>query len=192
MQKLILASSSKARFNLLQQINITPDLVVASDIDETPNKHEKAFALVKRLSNSKALAIKQKYTSDYYILAADTVVCCGSKILGKPKDINEQEKFLNLLSGKKHKVITGLCVITPENITRIKVVSTAVKFKHLSKSEINHYLQSNQWQGKSGGYSIQGLAEIFIEQIIGSYSNIVGLPLSTTYKLLSGLGYKTL
>lgn len=186
--KLVLASASIARADLLKQIHITPHIIVKTNIDETIQKKEKPFALCKRLSLTKVLMVKNNY-QDSFILGADTVVVRGNKIIGKPKDKDEARYFMEILSGHKHKVITGVTLYSPQDKIITKVATTTVAFKNLSKEEINTFLNTNEWENKAGGYGAQGYAEVFIKQIIGSYSNIVGLPLSVVYNMLKGLGY---
>ncbi|MDR0484199.1 MAG: Maf family protein [Alphaproteobacteria bacterium] len=189
-QHLVLASSSPRRLELLNKINIFPDVVYPADIDETPKKKEEPYAYVKRISQEKALSAKEKY-EDSYIIAADTSVIRGTQILGKPQDKAQAESFLKLLSGGKHKVLTAFSVSAPNNKKIItKVVKTAITLKRLSLDEMTWYLNSNEWQGKSGGYGIQGKFEVFVKQINGSVSNVVGLPIFNVYNTLTGLGYK--
>ncbi len=186
MPQLILASTSPRRLTLLKQIGYKPDIIFAPEIDESPLKKELPSALVKRLAYEKANRAHEKYPNDI-ILAADTVVARGTRIIGKPENETEAENFLNLLSGHRHKVYTGISVIYQSKVIT-KVSYTIVKFKRLSREEIELYLASKEWEGKSGAYSIQGLANIFIEQIIGSDTNVVGLNLNITYKILTSLG----
>ncbi len=182
--RLILASASPRRVELLAQIGIVPDAIIPADIDETPLKAELPRAYVARISGAKAEAI----SDNGLILAADTVVAVGRRILGKPENATEAEGFLRLLSGRRHRVITGIALRLGDK-SRAKQVQTAVRFKHLSEAEIAAYLASREWQGKAGGYAIQGMASAFIPWINGSYSNVVGLPLAETTNLLAGAGY---
>lgn len=186
---LVLASASPRRLQLLEQIGITPDLVAPADIDEAFIKGEKPLAHVKRLALEKAKASAKDYKGKV-ILAADTIVTMGTRILGKPADKPEAEKFLKALSGKRHRVITSVVVINADGKSGQKTVATKVSFKRLSADEIKSYLASLEWQGKAGGYAIQGKAGAFIKSLNGSYSNVVGLPLYETWCLLNGLGYK--
>jgi len=186
---LILASASPRRLQLLEQVGLTPNSIAPSDIDETPRRNEKPRALAARLAQQKAIAAIQNHPSSF-VLAADTVVACGRRILPKPADRSEAKKCLEQLSGRRHRVISGVCVIDPGGKHRSRVVATTVTFKQLSPSEIETYLNSDEWQGKAGGYAVQGLAAIFIRFINGSYSNVVGLPLFDTVNLLAGAGYK--
>jgi len=180
MTRLVLASASPRRLALLAQIGITPDAVIAADIDETPLTKETPRALALRLARAKAEAVNE---ADAVVLAADTVVAVGRRLLGKAADADEARAFLQLMSGRNHKVLTGVAV-KAGGATRTRVVETRVSFKVLSKSEIEAYLASNEWQGKAGAYGIQGRAERFVTGIVGSYSNIVGLPLFETANLL--------
>lgn len=185
MSGLILASASPRRLDLLNQIGLVPDRIVSADINETPLVGEMPRVLAERLAKSKAFAVAAD-CPDHWILAADTVVAVGRRILGKPSDAQEAKKFLQLLSGRRHRVYTGIAVITPEKQLRYRVVETCLLVKNLSEQEISDYLISLEWQGKAGGYAIQGLAACFIRWIQGSYSNVVGLPLYETSVLLAG------
>ena len=185
---LILASGSPRRVELLASIGVVPDQICPADIDETPIKNELPPALAGRLACEKARAIAAQNPNNH-VLGADTIVAVGRRILGKASDENELEKFLKLLSGRSHRVYTGVCVIAPDGAERMRVVETRIKMKRLSRTEIKNYADSNEWQGKAGGYGIQGLAGAFIPSIIGSYSNVVGLPLYDTRHLLIGSGY---
>lgn len=185
---LILASASPRRLELLKQVGVTPDQIVPADIDETPHKGEKPRMLANRLAFEKATKIAKENTQ-HFILASDTVVACGNRFLGKAEDKSEAEKFLRTLSGRRHSVYTGVCLIAPNGRTITKTICTVVKFKNLEQSDIDFYLNSDEWQGKAGGYAIQGLAARFIRGINGSYSNVVGLPLFETINMLKGSGY---
>jgi septum formation protein len=194
-QRLILASGSPRRLDLLAQAGITPDKLLPMDLDEAPKRAEHPRSLARRLAQEKAEAAFQHVRSDpawagSYILAADTVVAVGRRILGKPEYLEEASSSLHLLSGRSHWVYTGVCVITPQSTTRIKVVETKVRFKRLSNTEIKSYLASGDWRGKAGGYGIQGFAGTFIQKLSGSYSAVVGLPLLETVQLLNGEGYE--
>lgn len=194
--KLILASGSPRRLALLQQVGIEPDLLTPVDADETPLKSEAPRSLAKRLAKEKAdLAVdNMKRSGDFdgsYILAADTVVASGRRILPKAEMLDEAAMCLRLLSGRAHRVYTGVTLITPKGHARHRLVETRVRFKKLSKDEFESYLASGEWRGKAGGYAIQGIAGSFIVKLIGSYSNVVGLPLYETASLLQGEGYPT-
>ncbi len=193
-QKLILASGSPRRLDLLAQAGITPDKLMPMDLDETPRRAEHPRSLARRLAQDKAEAAFQVVRTDpalagSFILAADTVVAVGRRILGKPEYLEEASSSLHLLSGRSHWVYTGICLITPQSTTRIKVVETKVRFKRLSGIELKSYLASGEWRGKAGGYGIQGFAGTFIQKLSGSYSAVVGLPLFETVQLLTGEGY---
>ena len=194
-QKLVLASASPRRIELLQQAGIEPDRLIPADIDETPQRAEHPRSLAKRLSREKAERSLEKYRADpeegeVFILAADTVVAVGRRILPKAELVDEAGNCLGLLSGRTHKVYTGLCLITPKGRIRQKLVETKVRFKRLSREEVESYLASGEWRGKAGGYAIQGLAGTFVVKLVGSYSNVVGLPLYETVSLLTGDGFK--
>ena len=186
--KLILASASSRRLDLLRQIAVVPDIILPADIDETPMVRELPTQLAKRLAKEKALNIAKKKPG-MLILGADTVVACGRRILGKAKNKEEAYKFLNLLSGRRHRVHGGIALISNNGLLRIRLVTTAVIFKTLSKQEINGYIATGEWQGKAGAYAIQGLAGSFVRKINGSYSNVVGLSLFETSGLLQGAGH---
>ncbi|MBW3097427.1 Maf-like protein [Pseudohoeflea coraliihabitans] len=193
-QKLILASGSPRRVELLGQAGIVADRLMPMDLDETPGPSEHPRSLARRLSRNKAEAALSALKGDYgwvgtHILAADTVVAVGRRLVGKAERVEEASEALYLLSGRTHRVFTGVCVITPEKRARQKVVETRVRFKRLSRREIESYLASGQWRGKAGAYAIQGLAGTFVVKLVGSYSNVVGLPLYETVQLLSGEGY---
>lgn len=185
--KLILASASPRRLELLKQIGITPDEISPADIDETPLKQEKPRELAGRLAREKAAHIAKNH-GDAFILASDTVVACGRRLLGKALDEKEATKFLKLLSGRRHDVFTGVSIITP-NGTSNRVIKTVVRFKNLSDEEVNEYLSHEEWKGKAGAYAIQGIAAKFIISINGSYSNVVGLPLFEVSNMLKGRGF---
>jgi len=184
--RLILGSASPRRLELLAQIGVVPDEVRAAEIDETSGRDEAPRAYVARMAREKALAVAS--APDDLILTADTTVAVGHRILGKPGDAAEAEAFLRLLSGRRHRVTTAICVRLGERVQQ-RQVETRVRFKRLSEDEIAAYLASGEWQGKAGGYAIQGLAGAFIPQINGSYSNVVGLPLTETVGLLRAAGY---
>ncbi len=183
--RLILASASPRRHQLLGQLGLTPDEIIPADIDETPLTGEVPRDLAGRLATSKAKVVADSH-SGAVILAADTVVGVGRRILPKTEEREEAAQCLNLLSGRSHRVFTGLCCVGPDSGTiRTRIVETRVKVKRLSREEINAYLDCAEWQGKAGGYGIQGAFSAFIPSIIGSYSNVVGLPLYETANLLT-------
>ncbi|HET9230289.1 MAG TPA: Maf family nucleotide pyrophosphatase [Vitreimonas sp.] len=181
MTRLVLASASPRRLALLAQIGVTPDEVIAADIDETPLKKETPRALALRLARAKAETVQ----ADGRILAADTVVALGRRVLPKAETESEARNCLELLSGRGHRVYTGVVLKTAKG-ARQRLVETRVTFKVLSPVEIDAYIASAEWKGKAGGYAAQGLAARYITNIVGSYSNIVGLPLYETANLLEG------
>jgi septum formation protein len=192
--KLVLASASPRRLALLQQAGIEPDALLPADVDETPLKNEGAKELAKRLARSKAeVARKVARARDdlkgSYILSADTVVVVGKRVLPKAELVDEAAGCLRLLSGRAHRVYTSVCLITPKDTVRERLVETRVRFKRLSRDEFERYLASGEWRGKAGGYAIQGLAGTFVVKLVGSYSNVVGLPLYEAAALLDGEGY---
>lgn len=193
--RLILASASPRRLELLAQVGLRPDATLPADIDETPLPRELARACALRLATAKAAAVGQDALEDgdAVVLAADTIVAVGRRILGKPADAAEAETFLRLLSGRRHRVVTGVAVRSPGPAggrTRLRAVETAVRFKQLDRSEIAAYLASGEWRGKAGGYAIQGRAGALVPWIGGSYSNVVGLPLTETVNLLAAAGVR--
>ncbi|MGR3565040.1 MAG: Maf family protein [Heliomarina sp.] len=182
----ILGSGSPRRLDLLAQLGITPDAVRPPDIDETPLKAEKPCTYCARISSQKAKAISAE--PDDIVLCADTTVALGRRILGKPENRSEAESFLRTLSGRRHQVITSVTLRKNDRFWQ-KNVTSQVKMKRLSDPELTRYLDSNDWQGKAGGYGIQGPAGAFIPWISGSFTGIVGLPLSETANLLQAAGY---
>ncbi|MEQ8287327.1 nucleoside triphosphate pyrophosphatase [Thalassospira sp.] len=188
MSKLILASASPRRLELLAQIGIVPDQVVPADIDETPKADESPRRLALRLAEEKARAIA-KTNGGAFVLAADTVVACGSRAIGKASDEKEARKFLSLLSGRRHRVYGGMCLIAPDGTERSRVIETQVKFRSLGAEDLSRYLSHDEWRGKAGAYAIQGYGATFVKAISGSYSNVVGLSLCEVDGLLRGLGY---
>ena len=184
---LILASASKARLELLESVGITPDKILNTNIDETPKKSEKPLDYVSRIALEKNKSVKKKKIE--IVLTADTVVALGRRILQKPNDEEEALYFLNLLSGRRHKVYTSICIFSKEKYYQ-KNVTTTLKMKRLSDDEKKCYLLSDEWKEKAGGYSIQGAASYFFPFISGSYSNVVGLPLTETVGMLLGIGFK--
>lgn len=183
--RLILASASPRRRELLAQIGVVPDEVRPADIDETPRNGELPRPYAQRLAEEKAVAIDAG--GGEVVLAADTVVALGRRILGKPEDEAGAAAFLRALSGRRHTVHTGICVRAGDTV-RARVVATAVKMKRLDETEIRGYLASGEWRGKAGGYAIQGIGGAFIPWIGGSYSSVVGLPLTETAGLLRAAG----
>lgn len=182
----ILGSGSPRRLDLLAQLGIHPDAICPPEIDETPLKGELPVPYCSRITRGKVQAVQAD--SDDITLCADTTVALGRRILGKPQNAGQAAEFLYALSGRRHRVITSVAVRRGEKILQRDVVSQ-VKVKRLSDSEINTYLATNDWQGKAGAYAIQGPAGAFIPWISGSFTGIVGLPLSETAALLQGIGY---
>lgn len=183
---LILASSSPRRLELLRQIGYPPDEVIPADVDETPARGEKPRRLAERLANKKAAAVAHPFKPGAAILAADTVAAAGHRLLGKPENEEQARQFLRLISGRRHDVFGGIALITPDGRRLSRVVHSVVKVKRLSDQEITAYLATNDWQGKAGGYGIQGPFAAYIKEIIGSYTNIVGLCVYNTYQMLNG------
>ena len=191
MAHLILASASPRRLELLRQIGIEPDRVIDPDVDETPLRRELPTAYARRLAQAKAERVARDLRGDI-ILAADTVVACGRRILPKTETAAQAEDCLILLSGRRHRVMSGLCVIDETGKAVIRLVISTVIFKRLTGEEIDRYIASGEWQGKAGGYAIQGRAAAMVRGLSGSYSNVVGLPLYETAALLRGCGYASL
>ncbi|TVR99102.1 MAG: septum formation protein Maf [Rhodospirillales bacterium] len=189
--RLILASASPRRLELLAQIGIRPDLVLPTDVDESPLKRELPRDTAQRLARAKAEAAAA-VQPDGLVIAADTVVACGRRCLPKPDDPETARQCLALLSGRRHRVYGGVAVRAPDRAATVRLVTTVVAFKRLSEAEVAGYLASGEWGGKAGGYAIQGLAALFVRWIAGSYSNVVGLPLFETAALLAGVGYPVL
>ena len=186
--RLVLASASPRRIALLAQIGLEPDAVMPATVDETPRPDETPAAHALRLAEEKARAIAAR-EAGAFVLGADTVVACGRRILGKPATEDEARRCLALLSGRRHRVHGGIAVATPGGKIASRRVETAVLFKRLTDDEIADYLATGEWRDKAGGYAIQGRAARFVRGIVGSYSNVVGLPLYETVALLAGQGY---
>jgi septum formation protein len=188
---LILASSSPRRLALLRQVGIAPDAVIAPEVDERPTPRELPREHALRLATAKLEAVAaQAAAHGAFVLAADTVVACGRRILPKAETETAARACLALLSGRRHRVLGAVALQAPDGRRAIRVVTTAVHLKRLERCEVDAYLASGEWQGKAGGYAIQGRAEGFIPAISGSWSNVVGLPLAETLKLLKGLGWR--
>lgn len=192
---LILGSASPRRRALLAQVGVVPDRICPADIDETPKPTELPRAYAARMAREKADAVRAMLdlpggglAEPPFILAADTVVSAGRRILGKPQDAAEAARFLGLLAGRRHRVTSGVCLLAGERWSQ-RLVETRVKMKRLSETEIEAYLASGEWRGKAGGYAIQGIGAAFIPEVIGSYTNVVGLPVVETLALLAGAGY---
>jgi septum formation protein len=182
----VLASASSRRIELLKNIKIFPKITYSSEINEDIISKENPKRYCIRIAKNKALKALEKYPKEF-ILSADTIVFCSNKIFLKPKDKEEAKKFLVFFSGRKHNVLTCVC-LAKKNLIKVKKVFTKVTFKRLNAQEIEEYLLTNEWKDKAGAYAIQGYAEKFIKRINGSYSNVVGLPLFETYNLLNSQG----
>src|ERR1051326_9110835 len=192
--KLVLASGSPRRLALLNQAGIEPDSLMPAEIDELPMKGELPRALAVRRARAKAEAALQAVRLDEelrgsFVLAADTVVAVGRRIMPRAEMLEEAAACLRLLSGRNHRVYSAVCLVTPREAFRHRLVETRVRFKRLAKEELEAYLASGEWRGKAGGYAIQGLAGALIVRIVGSYPSVVGLPLQETASLLAGEGY---
>jgi septum formation protein len=192
--RLVLGSASPRRLALLAQIGVKPDAILPAEVDETPRPREAPRALAERLASEKAVASaaiagKRADLVPCLTLAADTVVGVGRRVLPKCEASDEAEACLTLLSGRGHRVFTGLALVTGSGAVRRRLVETRVRFKRLSRSEVEAYLASGEWRGKAGGYAIQGIAGAFVQRLVGSYPNVVGLPLAETAALLAGEGY---
>jgi septum formation protein len=184
--RLVLGSASPRRQELLARLGVAPDEVRPADIDETPSKGELPRPYTARMAREKAAAIEAGPRD--LVLTADTTVAAGRRILGKPADAGEARAFLELLSGRRHRVVTAVALRRGDTLWE-RQVESAVKMKRLSGPEIAAYLDSGEWQGKAGGYAIQGLAEAFIPWMQGSYSGVMGLPLAETAALLQAAGW---
>ena len=192
--KLVLASGSPRRVTLVNQAGIEPDALRPADIDETPKRGELPRACANRLARAKAEAALALVNMDEelrgaYILSADTVVAVGRRILPKAELLDEAAQCLRLLSGRNHRVHTAVCLVTPAGAFRQRLVETKVRFKRLNDEDIEAYLASGEWRGKAGAYAAQGIAGSFIVKLVGSYTNVVGLPLYETMSLLGGEGF---
>lgn len=184
---LVLASASPRRLDLLRQVGLEPDRIVPADLDETPLKGETPRQLAVRLALAKAEAASEP---DAYVIGADTVVALGRRVFGKPEDAAEARRMLGLLSGRTHRVLTGVAVRAPDGRIASRLSETRLRWKRLSAAEIDALLESGEWRGVAGGYRIQGRAAGFTLDLQGSYSGVVGLPLYETLALLEGLGYR--
>jgi septum formation protein len=183
---LILASASPRRLALLAQIGLIPDAVIAADIDETVRKDELPRPLAQRLARAKAAAVVRPGA---FVLAADTVVACGRRVLPKAETAAEVEACLRLLSGRRHRVLTCVLLVAPDGRQTERVAETVVAFARLTATDVKKYLDSGEGEGKAGGYAIQGRAAAFVRFLSGSFSSVVGLPLFETAQLLRGAGY---
>jgi septum formation protein len=186
--RLVLASASPRRLDLLAQIGLTPDAIVHPDVDETPHKGELPRDLALRLAEAKARAGSGIH-ADCLVLGADTTVAVGRRNLPKAEDEDIARRCLALISGRRHRVHTGVAIAPPGGVLRSRVVTTVVSVKRLTEQEIAAYLASGEWRGKAGGYAIQGRFAALVSSINGSYSNVVGLPLHETAALLAGAGF---
>ena len=184
----ILASQSPQRRALLQQIGYCPKSVEPANIDETPRKGEKPSQYVKRMALEKALHVSAKHQGEV-VLASDTVIVCGRKIVQKAKSAAEQTEVMKNLSGRAHRVLTAVCVVNAQGRASVRLNSTRIKMKKLTKEEIDCYVASKEWVG-CAGYKIEGLLGGFVVQIVGSYSGVVGLPLFEARNLLIGAGVR--
>ena len=192
--KLVLASASPRRLALLEQAGITPDALRPATIDESVTKGEVPRHIVRRLARAKAEAAKRliRGDKDYekaFVLAADTVVAVGRRVVGKAELEHEAGDALRMLRGRAHRVHTAICLLTPDDRWRERVVETRIRFRNLTNEEIGNYLASGEWKGKAGGYAIQGIAGSFVVKLVGSYTNVVGLPLTEVVSLLQGEGF---
>lgn len=189
---LVLASGSPRRVALLAQVGIEPDRLLPADVDETPGRHELPRTLARRLARTKAEVARRRLEAegeaDALVLAADTVVAVGRRILPKAETFEEAEDCLALLSGRAHRVFTAVCLVGPKG-ARERLVDTRVRFRRLSATDMRAYLASGEWQGKAGGYAVQGVGGSFVVRLVGSYHAVVGLPLAETMGLLEGAGY---
>jgi nucleoside triphosphate pyrophosphatase len=192
--KLVLASASPRRLALLHQVGIMPDALRPATVDERVHKGEFPRHIVKRLAHAKAEAAARlvRRNKDYekaFVLAADTVVAVGRRVLGKAELEHEAGDALRVLRGRAHQVHTAICLLTPDNRWRERVVETRIRFRNLTNEEIGNYLASGEWKGKAGGYAINGIAGSFVVKLVGSYTNVVGLPLTDVVSLLQGEGF---
>ena len=186
--KFILGSSSPRRLELLKQINFYPNVIFKPEINEDPQKKELPILYVKRMAKEKMKVVQEKFPNDL-ILTADTIVYVGRRIIDKTNEKSQAIKFLELLSGRRHRVSTAFNLYCKDKIDSLRVVTSVVKMKRLTEYEINSYIETNEWKGKAGAYGIQGSAEKFIQFISGSYTNVVGLPLNQVYGSLNSIGY---
>ena len=186
--RLILASASPRRVDLLARIGVTPEAVIPADVDESVPRGELPREHALRLAREKARAVAAKHT-DALVLAADTVVAVGRRILPKVEDEATLRACMKLLSGRRHRVLTGVALEIPGVGIRERLVETMIAMKRLSDAEIDYYASHGEWRGKAGGYALQGYGEVYVRHIAGSYSNVVGLPLAETRVLLKSAGY---
>jgi len=187
-ERLVLASASPRRLELLAQIALSPDWVDPADLDETPLPGELPAPHALRLAAAKARAVAPRHDGAF-VLAADTVVACGRRILPKPATAEAARACLGLLSGRRHRVYGAIALVRPDGRLATRRTESAVTFKRISRDEVDAYIATGEWHGKAGGYAIQGMAARFVRYLGGSYSNVVGLPLFETVALLAGNGY---
>lgn len=191
--KLILASSSSRRKDLLTQIGFKPDIIESPDIAEIPHKGEKPAAFARRMGEEKAAAIAKNH-GEGIIIAADTLVAVGTRIIGKAENRSEAFRDLSLMQGRNHRVYSGMCIIKKSADGKmeksVKLVETTVRFKTMSADEINWYLDQGEWEGKSGSFTLMGIGAGFIQYIKGSHTNVIGLPLCEARNVLIGMGLK--
>ena len=188
MPRLILASASPRRLDLLARIGVTPDEVIPAEVDESVPRGELPRDHALRLAVEKAQAVAGRQP-DALVLAADTVVAVGRRILPKAEDEATLRACMALLSGRRHRVLTGVALASPDGRMRTRLVETMIAIKRLSAEEVDHYAAHGEWRGKAGGYALQGYGEVYVRHIAGSYSNVVGLPLAETRMLLKSAGY---
>ena len=188
MIRLVLASASPRRLDLLARIGVTPDAIDPADIDEAVIAGELPRVHAQRLAEEKAAAVAARHP-DAVVLAADTVVAVGRRILPKVEDEATLRRCMALLSGRRHRVMTGVTIVAPGGATRSRVVETMIAMKRLSAAEIDFYAGHGEWRGKAGGYALQGYGEVYVRHIAGSWSNVVGLPLAETRVMLQAAGY---
>lgn len=186
--RLVLGSASPRRLQLLAQVGVTPDRVDPADIDETARKDETPRLLVRRLAGEKAAAVAARHP-DAFVLGADTIVAVGTRVLGKPEDETDARRMLRLLSGRNHKVLTGVAVIAPGGRSASRIVESRITFKRLTLDEIDSFIASSDWDDAAGGYKIHQRAGAFVTNLQGSFTGVVGLPLYETLALLTGLGW---
>jgi septum formation protein len=186
--RLVLASASPRRLDLLERIGVMPDAVIPADIDESVPKAELPREHARRLAREKAEAVLSRDGTGL-VLAADTVVAVGRRILPKVEDEATLRECLHMLSGRRHRVLTGVALAAPGQPIRERLVETTIAMKRLSDEEIDYYAGHGEWRGKAGGYALQGYGEVYVRHISGSYSNVVGLPLAETRVLLKSAGY---
>jgi septum formation protein len=185
----VLASASPRRLALLRQIGVEPDLIDPSDIDEAPLAKETPRLVARRLARLKAEAAHARHP-DAFVLAADTIVAVGRRVLGKARDVDEAKRFLTLLSGRAHRVLTAVALVAPDGRRAGRLSETRLIFKRLTGADIASLLAGDEWRDKAGAYAIQGRAGAVVASLSGSYSGAVGLPLFETASLLEGLGYR--